>query len=154
MDSSLVEGYVSPQTYLRPDGIEVLSRSAQAVVVPYEQVRAVYFVREFDGFDGARKRVFGSRPKVDGLWVRLTFRDDEVFEGVIPNDLLGLQSEGVTFTPPDAAGNTQRIFVPAKALSELKVLGVIGSPVHRRRPRGPAEPTADQIKMFSQGGGS
>ena len=24
----------------------------------------------------------------DGLWVRLTFRDDEVFEGVIQNDLL------------------------------------------------------------------
>ena len=48
MDSSLVEGYVSPQTYLRPEGVEVLKRTAEAVVVPYEQIRAVYFVRDFD----------------------------------------------------------------------------------------------------------
>ena len=94
------------------------------------------------------KRVFGSRPKLDGLWVRLTFRDGEVLEGVIQNDLLLMGSHGVTFTPPDATSNTQRIFVPQRSLQELKVLSVIGSPVHRRQSR-PKTPPREQIDLFS-----
>jgi hypothetical protein len=33
------------------------------------------------------------------------------------------------------------------ALENLKVLGVIGSPVHRRRPRR-VEPSEDQLELF------
>lgn len=148
MDSSYTEGYVSPHTYQRPEGIEILKRSAEVAVVPYAEVRAVYFVKDFDGPPSDdEKRVFGSRPKLDGLWVRLTFRDDEVYEGVVPNDLLLMGAHGVTITPPDAASNTQRIFVPRRSLRELKVLSVIGSPVHRRRSR-PTTPAKDQIDLF------
>ncbi len=156
MDSSLIEGYVSPQTYLRPEGVEILKRSAEAVVAPYEQIRAVYFVRDFgDPPDGeGQRRVFGSRPKLDGLWVRLTYRDGEIVEGVMPNDLTLMSEYGVTFTPPDANSTTQRIFVPRNALEELKVLGVIGSPVHRRRTRRRAEPSQDQRDLFSTENGS
>jgi hypothetical protein len=149
MDTSYIEGYVSPQTYQRPDGVEILRRSAEVTVVPYAEIRAVYFVKEFDGPPNeSEKRVFGSRPKLDGLWVRLTFRDDEVFEGVIQNDLLLMGPHGITITPPDAASNTQRIFVPQQSLKELKVLSVIGSPVHRRQSR-PKTPPREQIDLFS-----
>ena len=148
MDAASIEGYVAPQTYQRPDGIEILNRSAEVTVVPYPEVRAVYFVKEFEGLPSDdEKRVFGSRPKLDGLWVRLTFADDVIFEGVIPNDLLLMGMHGVTITPPDAASNTQRIFVPRQSLKELKILSVIGSPVHRRRRRAKA-PTQDQIDLF------
>jgi hypothetical protein len=150
MDTGSIEGYVSPQTYQRPDGIEILKRSAEVALVPYSEVRAVYFVKDFDGSPSDHeKRVFGSRPKLDGLWVRLTFSDDEVFEGVIPNDLLLMGLHGVTMTPPDAMSNTQRIFVPRQSLKELKILSVIGSPVHRRRGR-TQPPTKDQIDLFEQ----
>ncbi len=149
LDSSFVEGYVAPQTYQRPEGVEILNRSAQVELVPYREIRAVYFVREFQGPpDADHKRVFQSRPKLDGLWVRLTFHDNEVFEGVIANDLLQLGDHGVTFSPPDATSNTQRVFVPNQALRELKVMGVIGSPAHRRRSRA-KKAEVDQIEMFS-----
>ena len=149
LDSSFVEGYVSPQTFQRPEGVEILTRTAQVAVVPYREIRAVYFVREFQGPpDQDEKKTFQSRPKVDGLWVRLTFHDDEVFEGVIANDLLQLGEHGVTFSPPDANSNTQRVFVPKQTLKELKVMGVIGSPVHRRHGR-PKKPAVDQIEMLS-----
>ena len=149
LDSSFVEGYVSPQTFQRPDGVEILTRSAQVALVPYPQIRAVYFVREFQGPpDGEEKRVFQSRPKLDGLWVRLTFHDGEIFEGVIANDLLQLGDHGVTFSPPDANSNTQRVFVPKQSLQSLKVMGVIGSPVHRRRARA-KKPGVDQIELFT-----
>lgn len=150
MDTSYIEGYVSPQTYQRLDGIEILKRSAEVAVIPYSEVRAVYFVKGFEGPPNeTEKRVFGSRPKLDGLWVRLTFRDDEVFEGVIPNDLLLINAHGITFTPPDAASNTQRIFVPQQSLKELKVLSVIGSPVHQRRSRAQI-PAKEQIDLFTE----
>jgi hypothetical protein len=149
MDRSYIEGYVSPQTYQRADGVEILGRSAEVTVVPYAEIRAVYFVKDFNGPPNeSEKRVFGSRPKLDGLWVRLTFRDDEVFEGVIQNDLLLMGAHGVTITPPDAASNTQRIFVPQQSPQELKVLSVIGSPVHRRQARAKTPPR-DQIDLFS-----
>lgn len=152
MDTSLLEGYVSPHSYLRPEGVEILKRNAEVAVVPYEQVRAVYFVRDFgeppDG-DG-QKRNFGSRPKLDGLWVRMKFRDGDEVEGVMANDLTLMNEHGVTFTPPDANAATQRIFVPRQALEAIQVLGVIGSPVNRRAPRRRTKPSRDQRDLFAE----
>ncbi len=149
MDSSYIEGYVSPQSFERPEGVEILKRTAQVAVVPYHEVRAVYFVRDFDAPPDDGEKRFGSRPKLDGLWVRLTFRDDQVYEGVITNDLLQMGEHGVTITPPDANSNTQRIFVPRKSLASMKVLSVIGSPVHKRRGRAKTPPKEQQT-LFSE----
>ena len=150
LDSSLIEGYISPQTFLRPEGVELIRRTAQAVLVPYREIRAVYFVRDFEGVEELdEKKVFASRPKMDGLWVRLTFNDDEVYEGVIPNDLTQLGEPGVTITPPDAKGLTQKIFVPLRALRECKVLGVIGGAARGRSARRKA-PAAEQIRLFNE----
>jgi Family of unknown function (DUF6982) len=147
-DRQLLAGYVTPQSYLQSDGLELLDRSAQVTLVPYEQIKAVYFVRDFDGDpDTDQKKIFTSRPKLDGLWVRLSFRDGEVLEGVLPNNLLLMEAHGLTLTPPDANANTQRVFVPRAALVNLTVLGVIGSPVRRggRRPKVPAK---EQMDLF------
>ena len=147
-DGQLINGYVAPQTYLRPEGAEVLDRSAQALVVPYQEIKAVYFVREFDGDPISRqKSVFTSRPKKDGLWVRLSFRDGEVLEGILANNLLLVPDQGMTITPPDPNANAQRVFVLREALSEVTVLGVIGAAARRGR-RKAAEPSKDQIELF------
>lgn len=151
-DERLIHGYVSPHTYLRAESIEVLDRSAQLQILPYEEVRTVSFVREFeDEPDPNQRKVFGARPKSDGLWVRLSLRDGEILEGIIPNNLLQLTERGITVTPPDPNANTRRVFVPRAALSELKVLGVIGSPVRvARRPRRTPAPPRDQMGLFNQ----
>lgn len=145
---ALLEGYVYPQRFLRSDGIELLARSAEALVIPYEEVRAVYFVRDF-GKDPEQnqRKVFSSRPKLGGLWVRMRFVDGEELEGVIPNDLRNIGLHGVTLTPPDSKGNTQRVFVPSRALDAFVVMGVIGSPLARRRREGKA-PSEDQLDLF------
>ena len=147
-DGRLINGYVAPQTYLRAEGAEVLDRSAQVVVVPYSEIKAVYFVRDFDGEAISRqKSVFTSRPKKDGLWVRLTFRDGEVLEGILANNLLLVPEQGMTITPPDPNASAQRVFVPREALSEVTVLGVIGGAARHRR-RKAAQPSEDQIELF------
>ncbi len=147
-DREALEGYVSPQTFLCADGIEVIDREAEVVLVPYEQTRAVYFVRDFKGDpEPDQRKMFASRPKLGGLWVQMRFRDGEALEGVMPNDLLQVGRHGVTITPPDANANTQKVFVPRSALDGFQVLGVVGSPIHRRRAH-PQQPARDQRGLF------
>ncbi len=65
--------------------------------------------------------MFQTRPKTPGLWVSLRFRDGEVLEGILPNNLLLLESAGFTVIPPDPVGNLQRIWVPRGSLAAVEV---------------------------------
>lgn len=145
-----VEGWVDPQQYLSGAGIELITRTAEQAVIPYDQVRAVYFVREFDKDpERDQRKEFVSRPKLGGLWIRLRFVDGGELEGVIPNDLRVLGASGVTLTPPDSRGIAWRVFVPQAAVEECAVMGVIGKPgAFRRRPK--ARKTAPgQLDLFA-----
>ena len=137
-------GYVNPQTYLRPGGVELLTPDGNYSVVPYDVIKAVQFVKDFEPPDlAAERKVFSTRPKMDGLWVRVKFRDGEVMDGILANNLLQMESHGFTVTPPDPYSNNQRLFLPREALSELQVLGVVGSPLRRRKPKpAPKEQTS------------
>jgi len=129
-------GFVNPLTYLRPAGVELLTPDGNYSVVPYDEVKAVQFVKDFEPPDpAAERKVFSARPKMDGLWVRVKFRDGEVMDGILANNLLLMQAQGFTVVPPDPYSNNQRLFLPRAALIELQVLGVVGSPLRRRKPR-------------------
>src|SRR5438552_2309103 len=130
MDMEAVRGWVNPQSFLVTGGVEMMTQDGQVAVLPLSQVKALHFVREFEEKSAHEERkVFASRPKLEGLWLRLRFKDAEVIEGILANDLLKIENEGFTITPPDPYANSQKIFVPKVALAELTVLGVIGSPV-------------------------
>jgi len=147
-DRELLAGFVNPQVYLRPGGVELMSQAGDVTVAPYQEVKTVSFVKDFDAAETEEARkVFQNRPKTDGLWVRATFRDGEVMEGILNNNLLQLESYGFTVVPPDPNSNNQRIFLPKAALREIQVLGVEGSPLRRRKPKPPAK---DQIGLFDQ----
>lgn len=129
-------GFVNPLTYLRPGGVELLTPDGNYAVVPYDEVKSVQFVKDFEPPDAATERkVFSSRPKMDGLWVRVKFRDGEVMDGILANNLLQVEAQGFTVVPPDPYSNNQRLFLPRAALAELQVLGVVGSPLRRRKPK-------------------
>ena len=129
-------GFVNPQTYLRPAGVELLTPDGNYSVVSYGEVKSVQFVKDFEPPDPATERkVFSTRPKMDGLWVRVKFRDGEVMDGILANNLLLLEAQGFTIVPPDPYSNNQRLFLPRAALAELQVLGVVGSPLRRRKPK-------------------
>ena len=147
LDKQALRGYLSPTRLGQADPIDVLSPDGEHEQIPLAKVRAVYFVREFsDDFEPERK-AFLSRPKLDGLWVRLRFTDGDILEGVVPNDLLSLLDNGLQITPPDLNSSTDRIFVPRGALSEVTVLGVVG--ISRRKPAAAAA-TANQPRLFTE----
>ena len=144
-DKKPVRGYLNPSRLGQADPIDVLTPEGEHQAIPLAKVRSIYFVREFsDEFEPERK-TFLSRPKLDGLWVRLRFTDGETLEGVVPNDLLSLLDNGIQFTPPDLNSATDRIFVPRVALAELTVLGVVG--IARRKPAAAA--ASAQPRLFS-----
>jgi len=145
-DREPLVGFVNPQTYLRPSGVELLTPDGNFSVIPYDEVKAVQFVKDFEPPDpGSERKVFTTRPKMDGLWVRVKFRDGEVMDGILANNLLNLEHQGFTLVPPDPYSNNQRLFLPRIALTELQVLGVVGSPLRRRKPK--AVPK-EQIGLF------
>jgi hypothetical protein len=147
-DRDSMPGYVHPQTYLRPNGVELLTPEGSFALVPYEDVKSVVFVRDFDASgEPSESRVFNTRPKMDGLWVRMRFRDQEVMDGILANHLLQLEPYGFTVTPAEPYSNNQRVFVPRAALAELQVLGVVGSPL---RPRKAKPVPKEQIGLFDQ----
>jgi len=145
-DKKSMRGYLNPSRLAGTDSLDLLTPEGEHQQLPLTRVRSVFFVREFsDEFEPERK-VFLSRPKLDGLWVRLRFQDGETLEGVIPNDLLSLLDSGLQITPPDLNSSTDRIFVPRTALAELTVLGVVG--IARRKPAAAA--AAAQPLLFNE----
>lgn len=146
-DREPVQGFVSAQSFADTAGIALLSTSGALVTLPYADVKAVCFVRDFDpGPIWKENRAFANRPKTEGLWLRLRFRDGDTMEGVISNNLLILDSSGFAVAPPDAGVQNQRVFVPRTALTQVQVLGVVGKPL-RRAAKAKSEPK-EQLKMF------
>jgi len=148
LDRIVVQGYVNPVTLGIEESIDLLTPDGEHRPISLPQVKCVYFVREFQTPFQPERKVFLSRPKLDGLWVRLRFRDDDVMEGLISNDLLDLLDTGVQITPPDLHGNNLRIYIPRSALAEVKVLGVVGAA--RRSTQEARAVSASQTKLFSE----
>jgi hypothetical protein len=148
-DRETLAGFVSSPGGLEAGALELLTPAGGVVEVSYAEVKAVCFVRDFEGGDTWRQhRAFLTRPKSAGLWVRLNFRDGDSVEGLLPNNLIQLETTGFSIVPPDPTFHNQRIFVPRAALSDVQVLGVIGSPLRRR-----SKPTAQeegQLEMFDE----
>lgn len=152
LDHTAVKGYVNATSLGHAEAIDVLTPEGEHKAIPADDVKCVYFVRDFGADFELERKTFLSRPKIDGLWVRLQFRDDDMIEGIVSNDLLDLLNSGVQLTPPDLHGNTLRLFVPRSALREMKVLGVVGV-ARRAGRRAPALPTHDseaQTKLFGE----
>lgn len=148
-DREPLAGFVKPQTYLQPDGLELLSQNGSVSVVPYGEIKLVCFVRDFQQGEPRKElRLFTTRPKMEGLWVRMRFRDGDLMDGMLANNLLQLDSYGLSVIPPDPGFQNQRIFVPKAALSSVQVLGVVGSPLRMRKPKRP--PSKEQLEMFDQ----
>jgi len=145
-DRKPLRGYLNPGRLGQTDPVDLLTPDGEHQEIPLAKIRSIYFVRDFsDEFEPERK-AFLSRPKLDGLWIRLRYTDGETLEGLTPNDLISLLDNGIQITPPDLNSTTDRIFVPRSALSEITVLGVVG--IARRKPAAAA--AAGQSRLFTE----
>lgn len=146
MDRDSINGYVAAGAFITEGKFEMLNTAGNVIMIDIREVKGVYFVREFGDSETLARKTFTSRPRTEGLWVRLRFRDNETLEGLMPNDLTQITADGFFVNPPDTRANTQRIFVPRYALAEMTVLAVIGGQSKRRR----GEEDIRQVPMFEK----
>ena len=144
-DRESLTGFVNAFSYLQPKHVELLTPVGTLLTLPYNEVKSVCFVRDFEG-ETDSGRIFMTRPKLEGLWIRMAFRDGEVMDGILPNNLLVWEPAGFTVTPPEPDANNQKVFVPREALKSIQVLGVVGSPLRGKRKK--ADPMGDQPRLF------
>jgi hypothetical protein len=144
-DGSETPCYVSPNLFSPSETMEFLTPGGEHRQLPAKDVKAVSFVRDLEAPATPERKTFLSRPKLEGLWVRMEFRDGDVMEGIASQDLLEVIEKGIYITPPNMNGNIQRLYVPPKALRKLQVLGVVGA-----ARRASAKPTPRQPGLFEE----
>ena len=149
MTAKSLSGFVNPQSYLLAEGLELLSLSGAVSVIPYGEIKLVCFVRDFEQGEPRKElRLFTTRPKMEGLWLRMRFLDGDAMDGLLTNNLLQLDAYGFSVVPPDPGFQNQRIFIPKAALAEVQVLGVVGSALRAGR-KSKAVPK-EQIELFEK----
>jgi hypothetical protein len=144
-------GYLLLSTFVRnrapQNTIDLLDLSGRVTTLLLNDIKHISYVRDFNLSDTANperltRRTFLARPRTEGLWLRMTFRDGETLEGLAPLDISFLDSvatdRGLSVTPPDTRSNTQRVFVPRSALTALDLLGLIASAANRKPAAKPA----------------
>ncbi len=139
-----LSGFVALQSGQRHIGL--LDLGGRILPLPLNEIKHISFVRDFNLNDSNNperltRRTFLARPRTEGLWLRMTFRTGDQFEGLAPTDLTLaddlIHDAGLQVIPPDTRSNTQRIYIPRTSLTELHLLAVITSP-SRRKPAPPA----------------
>ena len=158
----LLHGYLPASGFLDAACVDLLGLDGRRLRIPIDEVRSISFVRDFTLGDIAApepspRKAFSGRPRGDGLWLRLTFRQDgDDLEGLAAADLALvddlLRDGGLALTPPDTRGNTQRIFVPRAAIADLKLLGVITSTRKRKQTEEVATAQADDPRRTTSQG--
>src|SRR3954451_4771139 len=146
IDRDTVNGHVAPANFVRDGKLELLNTSGNVVAIALGDIKCVFFVREFGDSDSLSRENFTKRPRSEGLWVRIKFKDGEILEGLMHNDLSLTTAEGFLINPPDLRSNVQKLFVPRGALESLTVIAVIVST--RRQRTGPTD--LRQVPMFGE----
>lgn len=136
-------GYLPQDRPVRDGQIELIDPAARVTPLPLKQIKWIAYVRDFNLADTVSperldRRRFATRPRTEGLWVRLRFHDGDTLEGLVqinPSLLESLgESQGLFLTPPDTRANTQRLFIPRLALQAIEPLGLILPPSAKSKP--------------------
>jgi hypothetical protein len=149
-------GYLPLSAFVRNRAIDLLDLTGRVIPLLLSDIKHICYVREFNLNDTVNperltRRTFLSKPRTEGLWLRMTFRSGDVLEGLAPIDITLtddlIQDAGFQLTPPDVRSNTQRIYVPRASLTDLQLLAVITTP-SRRKPLPAASVPSLQEDLF------
>jgi hypothetical protein len=160
LGGELAWGYL-PGGGFRVEGqVALMALDGRVTPIAFNEIETIAYVRDFnldDRVDPERlgRRSFAARPREEGLWVRVGFRELASVEGLVGVDLGFLdalsEDQGVFLTPPDGRGNTLRLFVPRPAMRSLEVLGLVTAPSKRRAAKAETRRTLElQAGLFEE----
>ena len=105
-------------------------------LVNLEGAKAVFFVKSLDGTSHEDLRFFDHLQPLAALWIRVTYLDGEVIEGIIRNDSTFAFKHHFFMAPVDPEGNNTLVLVIKSQLSNLQILGLRTSPMNLPQPVG------------------
>jgi hypothetical protein len=150
-------GYLPFAGFVRSGQLDLLDLGGRIIPLLLNDIKTVCYVRDFNLSDTVNperltRRAFLARPRTEGLWLRMTFRTGDLLEGLAPTDrsLLDalVEDAGLFLTPPDTRSNTQRLYVPRAALSEVQLLAVVTTPSRRQALAGGGQEESLQDELF------
>jgi len=153
----ILPGYLPLSTFVRNKTVDLLDLGGRVISLSLNDIKHICYVRDFNLTDTVNperltRRTFLARPRTEGLWLRLTFRTEDQLEGLAPIDITllddTLNDAGLFLTPPDTRSNTQRIYVPRPAITDLQLIAVITTP-SRRKPLPAASVPTMQEDLFN-----
>jgi hypothetical protein len=153
----MLPGYLPHAGFVHSNSIDLLDLSGRILELPLNDIKMISYVRDFNLSDTTNperltRRAFLARPRSEGLWLRLTFRSGDLLEGLAPTDRSLLDAlvddSGLFLTPPDTRSNTQLIYVPRAAITELMLLAVITTPSRKQPVSGQAAKESLQDELF------
>jgi hypothetical protein len=149
-------GYLPAAALLAGDSVELLEADGRLKPIAFKEIESIAYVKDFNMQDRIEPEQFGrrsfpARPRGEGLWLRLAFREIAPMEGLVAFDLGFVDSliedRGLFLTPPDPRSNTVRLFIPRPAIRSVEVLGYVSKPSRKL-----AEKTAIQVQAAIQAG--
>ena len=128
VNGEILKGYVEDSldpVSGKENNITFTSLTEDLIHVPKSDIKALFFVRKFSGNkEYSEVKFFESQPRIDGLWVRVYFFDNEAIEGIVANSINFLIEDGFYLKPPDPNSNNRLMYIVKSALKDFTVLGV------------------------------
>ncbi len=150
-------GYLPQDGFVEGDGIDLLDSGGRVLRIVLNEIKTIATVKDFnleDVIDPERigRRSFLGRPRGEGLWLKVEFRDGDLLEGLVHFDVqfmdVFMVDYGFRMVPPEARSNTQSLFVPRSAVAKIEVLGYVGTP-GKKKAR-PAAYGMEQPRLFEE----
>ena len=135
-DGSLVKGYLGDAHSFDPLSAGLTGNSLPPhialelagggkKVIDLRSAKALFFVKTLEGRnDYVEIKFFERNPQIEGLWIKIRFKDGEVTEGIVHNSLPFVSDTGFFLRPPDPQSNNRVVFVVKSFLADFRVLGI------------------------------
>ncbi|HWC20137.1 MAG TPA: hypothetical protein VG498_24195, partial [Terriglobales bacterium] len=98
-DGSLIKGYLGEAESFDPlsagltgntlpPQVKLDLSNGGNMVVDLRQAKALFFVKTLEGrTDYVEVKFFERNPQIEGLWIKIRFKDGEITEGIVHNSL-------------------------------------------------------------------
>ena len=91
--------------------------------------KAIFLVKSFEGnHRNSPIHYHTQNPVSKGLWVRITFRDGELMEGIVSNTAAYITQAVFPLIPTDPQSNNKLVYVSKQQLVSFEVLGLRNPP--------------------------
>jgi len=135
-DGSLVKGFLRENESFDPLSAGLIGNRLPPTVavqlteggekiIDLNSAKALFFVKTLEGqTDYVELKFFERNPDIEGLWIKIRFRDGEATEGIVHNSLPFVADSGFFLRPPDPRSNNRVVYVVKSFLSDFRILGI------------------------------